>query len=161
MTSLDPTIIHCPLAFCQAPVKAPKAVSTSTSASNGDASSDLVNTKQNADLGEYSIGWQKLRTCDACGFSFCMFCKKAWYVHLINPSLSLSNNPPNQEYLFISCYVSFEGTVPSRAVLPDPEHPSSKNTSICPPRHSVVCSSRRRSERPIWRKWSRRIKRMR
>jgi len=59
----DPTVIHCPLQFCQSPVRAPK-------------SHQPINA---VELGPDGIGWQKLRICEACGFSFCIFCKKAWY----------------------------------------------------------------------------------
>lgn len=52
----DPTIIHCPMGFCQHPVKRPMQV-------------------------ENGSGWERLRTCTACGYSFCAYCRRTWYVH--------------------------------------------------------------------------------
>lgn len=49
----DPSVIHCPLSFCQAPVSKPK--------SEDDES-----------------GWSRLRICQACGYSFCAFCRRTW-----------------------------------------------------------------------------------
>lgn len=55
----DPHVVHCPLSFCQTPVPKPKV--------------------QDAEEGS---GWMRLRTCHACGYSFCSFCKRTWYVVL-------------------------------------------------------------------------------
>lgn len=52
----DPTIVHCPMDFCQNPVKKP------TQVENGS-------------------GWERLRTCTACSYSFCAYCRRTWYVH--------------------------------------------------------------------------------
>lgn len=52
---VDPTIIHCPMDFCQHPVKKP------VQAENGS-------------------GWERLRTCTACGYSFCAYCRRTWCV---------------------------------------------------------------------------------
>jgi E3 ubiquitin-protein ligase RNF14 len=49
----DPSIIHCPMTFCQAPVPRPK--------DSGGA------------------GWERLRSCSACSLSFCAFCRRTWY----------------------------------------------------------------------------------
>ena len=49
----DPTIVHCPMGFCQHPVKKP------TQVENGS-------------------GWERLRTCTACGYSFCAYCRRTW-----------------------------------------------------------------------------------
>jgi len=49
----DPTIVHCPLSFCQAPVPKPQGI--------GEESS-----------------WSRLRICPSCGYSFCSFCSKTW-----------------------------------------------------------------------------------
>ncbi|TDL28742.1 hypothetical protein BD410DRAFT_781279 [Rickenella mellea] len=51
----DPTIIHCPISLCQAAVAKPKSTD-----------------------GEES-GWDRLRTCQSCGYSFCSFCKRTWH----------------------------------------------------------------------------------
>lgn len=50
----DPTMLHCPLSFCQAPVPKPSGV------------------------GEGETGWSKLRTCQSCEYSFCSFCRRTW-----------------------------------------------------------------------------------
>ncbi|TFK41398.1 hypothetical protein BDQ12DRAFT_647377 [Crucibulum laeve] len=50
----DPTIIHCPMSFCQTPVHKP------------------------ADCDDDS-GWGRLRQCSACAFSFCAFCRRTWH----------------------------------------------------------------------------------
>jgi E3 ubiquitin-protein ligase RNF14 len=48
----DPTIIHCPMNYCQSAVARPAV--------------------------EESNGYDRLRTCAACGYSFCSFCKRTW-----------------------------------------------------------------------------------
>ncbi|KAF8308213.1 hypothetical protein DL93DRAFT_2064234 [Clavulina sp. PMI_390] len=53
----DSTIVYCPLQFCLAPVRAP--------------------TKATGESRE--PGWERLRTCEACGYSFCTQCEKAWH----------------------------------------------------------------------------------
>jgi len=50
----DPSIIHCPLSFCQRPVPKPP----------------------NVDDGS---GWERLRECPDCGYSFCAYCKRTWH----------------------------------------------------------------------------------
>ncbi|KAF7306713.1 KH domain protein [Mycena indigotica] len=54
MFEKDPSLVHCPMSFCQSPVPRPI-----------DATSD-----SRAD---------KLRICSACSFSFCSFCKRSWH----------------------------------------------------------------------------------
>ena len=51
----DPTVVHCPVAVCQAPVPKPSDIDDSTES-----------------------GWSRLRQCSRCGFSFCVFCKRTW-----------------------------------------------------------------------------------
>ncbi|KAL4251054.1 hypothetical protein ABKN59_006187 [Abortiporus biennis] len=50
----DPTMVHCPVPFCQTPV---------------------------AMTGEYEegSGWERLRTCPQCDYSFCAYCKHGWH----------------------------------------------------------------------------------
>jgi E3 ubiquitin-protein ligase RNF14 len=50
----DPTVIHCPMTFCQRPVLKPD---------NGESEES---------------GWDRLRICEACSYSFCSFCKRTW-----------------------------------------------------------------------------------
>lgn len=64
--SVDPTIIHCPVAVCQNPVPGPK----------GDGEGD-------------GSGWERLRTCDNCNYSFCAYCRRTWWVFITIISLSL------------------------------------------------------------------------
>jgi len=52
----DPTVVHCPIAVCQAPIPKP---------------SDIDNSTES--------GWNGLRECSRCGFSFCVFCKRTWH----------------------------------------------------------------------------------
>lgn len=52
---LDPTMVYCPLAFCQTAVPKPPNI-------------------------EEGSGWERLRTCPECDFSFCTFCSRTWYV---------------------------------------------------------------------------------
>lgn len=52
---LDPTIVHCPIEVCQAPVPRPSDI-------DGDSDS----------------GWNRLRQCSQCHFSFCAFCRRTW-----------------------------------------------------------------------------------
>ncbi|KAL5534625.1 hypothetical protein ACEPAG_1088 [Sanghuangporus baumii] len=51
----DPTIVHCPIPTCQAAVPKPSA-------------------DPNA-----SAAWDRFRSCPACGFNFCSFCKHTWH----------------------------------------------------------------------------------
>jgi len=50
----DPTIVHCPVAVCQAPVSKPTDVDTES-------------------------GWSRLRQCPRCAFTFCAFCRRTWH----------------------------------------------------------------------------------
>ena len=52
---LDPTTVHCPIPFCQQPVAKPP---------QDDANAES--------------GWNRLRTCGNCKYTFCAFCKRAW-----------------------------------------------------------------------------------
>ena len=48
-------MVHCPVQFCQNPVPRP---------ANVDEDSP----------------WERLRTCGECGYSFCAYCRRTWYV---------------------------------------------------------------------------------
>ncbi|KAF9456145.1 hypothetical protein BDZ94DRAFT_1178351 [Collybia nuda] len=50
----DPSIVHCPMTFCQNPVPKPS--------DQNDGS-----------------GWERLRSCSRCSFSFCAFCRRTWH----------------------------------------------------------------------------------
>ena len=50
----DPGMIHCPMTFCQTPVPKPTNV-------------------------EAGSGWERLRECPECEYSFCAYCKRTWY----------------------------------------------------------------------------------
>ncbi|EKM60880.1 uncharacterized protein PHACADRAFT_247093 [Phanerochaete carnosa HHB-10118-sp] len=63
ITDRDPSVIHCPMSFCQAPV--PKL--------------------SNVDEGS---GWERLRTCPDCGYSFCAYCRRTWHGPLSDCPLS-------------------------------------------------------------------------
>ena len=52
----DPSVLPCPLPFCQRPVPRP-AVTEAEAAS----------------------GWDRLRTCPSCSYSFCAYCKRTWH----------------------------------------------------------------------------------
>jgi len=49
--------VLCPIALCQAPVPKPSDV----------------------DVNSTESGWNGLRQCSRCGFSFCAFCKRTWH----------------------------------------------------------------------------------
>lgn len=51
---IDPSMIYCPMSFCQTPVPKPT----------------------NAEPGS---GWERLRTCPSCDYSFCAYCRRTWY----------------------------------------------------------------------------------
>ncbi|KIM84557.1 hypothetical protein PILCRDRAFT_387571 [Piloderma croceum F 1598] len=64
----DPTMLHCPLPFCQAAVPKPQ----------GPV--------------EDESGWSRLRTCQSCGFSFCSFCKRTWHGPLSDCPISVTES---------------------------------------------------------------------
>ncbi|KAK7025550.1 hypothetical protein VNI00_015903 [Paramarasmius palmivorus] len=52
----DPTIMHCPMSWCQKPVLKPRLAE-----------------------GQEESGWDRLRTCPSCSYSFCAFCRRTWH----------------------------------------------------------------------------------
>ncbi|KAH0838584.1 hypothetical protein J3R83DRAFT_6905 [Lanmaoa asiatica] len=58
----DPTMIHCPMEYCQEPVPKPKSDTSIIGGSDEDES-----------------GWARLRTCTTCEYSFCAFCRRTWH----------------------------------------------------------------------------------
>lgn len=81
----DPTIIHCPMSFCQRPVPKP----------------------QNVDEGS---GWERLRTCPDCDYSFCAYCKRTWH----GP---LSDCPISETEAFVLEYMGLPEGSSERLVL--------------------------------------------
>ena len=53
LSPADPSIVLCPMFLCQTPVPKPAGV-------------------------EEENGWERLRTCPSCNYSFCSFCKRTW-----------------------------------------------------------------------------------
>lgn len=68
----DPTMIHCPIECCQEPVPKPQSDTSRMGGSDEDDS-----------------GWARLRTCTACGYSFCAFCRRTWYALTHRPCRSV------------------------------------------------------------------------
>lgn len=62
----DPTMIHCPMEYCQEPVTKPQSDASRIGRSDEDES-----------------GWARLRTCASCDYSFCAFCRRTWYASCI------------------------------------------------------------------------------
>lgn len=92
---VDPGMVHCPLSVCQTPVPKPGNV-------------------------EEDSGWDRLRTCPQCDYSFCVYCKRTWCVH---------RNLANE-----TCYTNTQiiiGMARSRTVRLQLLRPSSKNTLGC------------------------------
>ncbi|KIK97655.1 hypothetical protein PAXRUDRAFT_824707 [Paxillus rubicundulus Ve08.2h10] len=73
----DPTMIHCPMEFCQEPVPKPKP-EKSKNGTRGDPEED-------------DSGWARLRTCGSCGYSFCAFCRRTWHGPLTPCPLPLTS----------------------------------------------------------------------
>ncbi|KAI0961290.1 hypothetical protein AcV7_000428 [Taiwanofungus camphoratus] len=63
----DPTIIHCPMSFCQYSVPKPENV-------------------------EEGSVWERLRTCPECGYSFCAYCKRTWHGPLSDCPISVTES---------------------------------------------------------------------
>ncbi|KAG7450277.1 uncharacterized protein BT62DRAFT_962071 [Guyanagaster necrorhizus] len=76
MLEKDPTIMHCPMTFCQTAVP-----------------------KQTAN--DEESGWDRLRTCPSCLCSFCSICKHAWHGP-ISPCLASAPNEIVKEYLALA-----------------------------------------------------------
>lgn len=53
LSPADPSIVLCPMFLCQTPVPKPAEV-------------------------QEENGWERLRTCPSCNYSFCSFCKRTW-----------------------------------------------------------------------------------
>jgi E3 ubiquitin-protein ligase RNF14 len=59
----DPTIVLCPIQICQAPVRPPPRLATGEDLGTGR---------------EFDEGWDRLRTCQSCSYSFCVHCRRTW-----------------------------------------------------------------------------------
>ncbi|TFK76877.1 RWD-domain-containing protein [Pluteus cervinus] len=69
----DPSVVNCPMEFCQSPVPRPGSV-------------------------EADSGWDRLRSCSRCMFSFCVFCRRTWHGP-ITPCLIPHSAKVVEEYL--------------------------------------------------------------
>jgi len=81
----DPTTVHCPMEWCQAPVRRPRAVKEE----------------------EEESQWDRLRTCQSCQYSFCVLCKRTWH----GP---LTVCPPSVTMPFVLEYMSADAGSPKR-----------------------------------------------
>ncbi|KAF7789854.1 hypothetical protein EIP86_000802 [Pleurotus ostreatoroseus] len=81
----DTTMIHCPIPSCQTPVSKPTNV-------------------------EEGSGWERLRTCPECSFSFCSYCRRTWHGPLSDCPLSATDS-------FVSKYMALEDGDPEKRFL--------------------------------------------
>ncbi|KAH9947645.1 hypothetical protein B0H21DRAFT_314307 [Amylocystis lapponica] len=63
----DPSIIHCPMSFCQRAITKPQNV-------------------------EEGSGWERLRTCPDCDYSFCAYCKRTWHGSITDCPISATES---------------------------------------------------------------------
>ncbi|KAH9947647.1 hypothetical protein B0H21DRAFT_708269 [Amylocystis lapponica] len=63
----DPFIIHCPMSFCQRPIPKPQNI-------------------------EEGSGWERLRTCPGCEYSFCAYCKCTWHGSTVDCPISATES---------------------------------------------------------------------
>ena len=91
----DPTTVLCPLQFCQAPVPRPQTATL---------------PEEEEESGAYSSGWDRLRTCEACDYSFCVFCKRSWH-----GPITPCNTPTTNTFLLE--YMSLPEDSPRRIVM--------------------------------------------
>ncbi|CAE6521841.1 unnamed protein product [Rhizoctonia solani] len=82
----DPSSVPCPVRMCQAPVPRPRAAA------------------------EDETGWSRLRTCDSCGFAFCVACKRTWHGPVSRCAITRTKE-------FVEAYVSLPEGDPRRRAL--------------------------------------------
>ncbi|CAE6419270.1 unnamed protein product [Rhizoctonia solani] len=82
----DPNAVPCPVRMCQAPVPRPRTAA------------------------EDESGWSRLRTCDACGFAFCVACKRTWHGPVSRCAITRTRE-------FVEAYVSLPEGDPRRRAL--------------------------------------------
>ncbi|KAH7344624.1 hypothetical protein B0J17DRAFT_9134 [Rhizoctonia solani] len=82
----DPSAVPCPVRMCQAPVPRPKAAA------------------------EDESGWSRLRTCDSCGFAFCVACKRTWHGPVSRCAITRTRE-------FMETYISLPEGDPRRRAL--------------------------------------------
>ncbi|KAH8100545.1 RWD-domain-containing protein [Cristinia sonorae] len=75
MLERDPGMVHCPMTVCQTAISQPANIQ------------ELEGT-----------GWERLRTCPQCDYSFCVYCKRTWHGPLTECPLA-STDQFVQEYL--------------------------------------------------------------
>jgi len=73
MLERDPGMVHCPMSVCQRPVPKPEHI-------------------------EEESGWERLRTCPQCNYSFCVYCKRTWHGPLTDCPLTATEQFV-QEYI--------------------------------------------------------------
>ncbi|KAI0042668.1 hypothetical protein FA95DRAFT_1635888 [Auriscalpium vulgare] len=83
----DPTITHCPMALCQKPVAKPPVA-----------------------VGNEETGWERLRTCDSCGYCFCAFCRRTWHGSLTDCPIPVAEK-------FVLQYMELPEEAPEKIVL--------------------------------------------
>lgn len=89
----DPTLVYCPVAACQSPCP------------GGQRNNDLDSVDDVMMRRQYI----SLRSCDSCGFSFCILCKRAW--HSISPCSSAITSQ------FLEQYMTYDDGHPEKLAL--------------------------------------------
>jgi len=89
----DPGLVYCPITFCQAPCP-------TTQMQQGDIAVDDVAMRRRH---------LTLRTCDNCGYSFCILCKRSWH--------GLAPCSGDITAKFVEQYMSLEVGDPEKLVL--------------------------------------------
>lgn len=90
----DPGLVYCPITFCQGPCPSPQ-----TQQGEMVAVDDVMMRRKHLSL----------RSCDNCGFSFCILCKRSW--HGLAPCSS------NITAKFLEEYMSLDEAHPERLAL--------------------------------------------
>ncbi|KAF8609438.1 hypothetical protein BDV93DRAFT_602107 [Ceratobasidium sp. AG-I] len=81
-----PNTVPCPVRMCQAPVRRPRAAA------------------------EDESGWARLRTCDGCGFAFCVACRRTWHGPVTRCAVMRTAE-------FVEGYIALEEHDPRRRAL--------------------------------------------
>ncbi|KAG8856703.1 translation termination inhibitor protein itt1 [Serendipita sp. 411] len=95
----DPGLVYCPLAFCQSPCPTPLDQRERNTQGKVDESDDVAMRRNHISL----------RSCDECGYSFCILCKRSW--HGIAPCSS------DITAKFLDEYMALEDGSPGKVAL--------------------------------------------